>query len=88
VAVDWVYRFGGNENIFVGCRYNQVTVRLPGFANDVKADRAAMVAGCFFTRYILLKCELADQLYTGFPREDHRNEGKFKGFMMQAVVAL
>jgi hypothetical protein len=88
VAVDWVFRFGEDENIFIGSRYNVVTARLPGFTEIVKVDRVVMALGYFFTGNILLKCEIADQLYTDFPREDYRNEGKFKGFMMQAVVAF
>lgn len=88
VAVDWVFRFGDNENLFIGSRYNLVTARLRGFAKNVKIDRAVFCLGGFFTKNILLKCEFVNQQYNDFPAEDYRNNGEFKGFMMQAVVGF
>jgi hypothetical protein len=87
-AIDWVLRFGDNDNIFIGSRYNMVTARIPGIAENVKVDRAVMALGYFFTNNILLKCEFLDQVYQDFPLDDYRNEGKFKGFMVQAVIGF
>jgi hypothetical protein len=88
LAIDWVFRFGGKENTFIGSRYNIVTARLPGIAENVKIDRVVMAFGYFFTNNILIKCELSDQLYKNFPLDDYRNEGRFKGFMVQAVISF
>jgi hypothetical protein len=88
LAFDWVFRFGDNENIFIASRYNEVTALLPGFTNNVKIDRVCMSAGYFFTRNILLKGELVDQYYRDFPEKDHRRDGKFMGFVIQAVIGF
>lgn len=87
-AIDWLYRFGNNENFFIGARYNSVKARLAGFADDVTIDRTAMAAGFFLTRNILLKGELVSQRYRDFPSEDYRNGGKFDGYVIQAVVGF
>ncbi|OQP63766.1 hypothetical protein A3860_22765 [Niastella vici] len=87
-AFDGIYRFGYNENIFIGTRYNIVTVRLAGYTNNVTIDRAVMSVGWFLTRNILLKGEIVDQLYKDFPETDYRNGGKFNGYVIQAVVGF
>lgn len=88
LAIDWIFRFGDNENLFIGSRYNLVTAQLQGIAEEVKIDRAAFGLGYFFTKNILLKCEFVEQLYRNFPEADYRNNGRFKGFMAQAVVCF
>lgn len=87
-ALDWTLRFGDNDNVFIGSRYNVVTGRLAGMENDVTIDRVAMAAGYFFTRNMLIKAEIVDQYYRDFPQGDHRKEGKFKGCVIQAVIAF
>lgn len=88
LAVDWVFRFGINGEFFIGSRYNSVTAQLPGFIDEVEINRAVMSAGYFFTNNILLKCEFVDQRYLHFPEHDYRNDGKFNGCMLQAVIAF
>jgi hypothetical protein len=88
IAIDWVYRFGGRQNIFIGSRYNSVITRLKEFEHNIFIDRAAMTAGYFFSKNIMLKCELVDQQYKRFPVEDYRNEGKFNGVVVQAIIAF
>lgn len=87
-AIDWVFRFGSDENLFIGSRYNMVTAQLQGIADEVKTDRVAFVLGGFITKNILLKCEFVDQLYKDFPLDDYRNNGEFRGFILQAVVGF
>lgn len=87
-AVDWVFRFGDNENLFIASRFNSVTAQLEGFKDNVTIDRVVMSAGYFFTRNILLKGEIVDQQYREFPQEDYRNNGKFKGYVIQVVVGF
>jgi len=98
-AVDAVYRFGRNENLFVGARYNTVSATLANVAatatteaivydNDVKIDRIAFGAGWFMTRNILLKGEYVTQDYNDFPTADYRNGGKFNGYVIQAAVGF
>jgi hypothetical protein len=99
IAIDGVYRFGATENFFIGAKYNVVTAGLANvaaagttpainYAGDVKIDRMAFAAGWFMTKNILLKGEYVTQKYKDFPVADYRNAGKFKGYVIQAVVGF
>ena len=98
-AADAIYRFGVEENLFVGVRYNAVAARLANIAaaganpgiiynDDIKVDRIAFGAGWFLTRNILLKAEYVKQQYKDVPATDYRSGGEFKGYMVQAVVGF
>jgi hypothetical protein len=88
LAGEVIYRFGTNENLFIGGRYNTVTAQLAGISNDVKVDRIAGAAGWFLTRNVLLKAELVQQKYKDFPTSDYRSGGKFNGYVVEAVVGF
>ncbi len=99
MAIDGVYRFGETEDFFIGAKYNVVTAALADVAavgttpaiiytGDVKVDRIAFAAGWFMTKNILLKGEYVTQKYKDFPGTDYRNAGKFKGYVIQAVVGF
>jgi len=88
LAGDVVYRFGKNEKLFVGGRYNTVKAKLAGMDNDVKVNRMAGAAGWFLTKNVLLKAELVQQKYLDFPATDFRANGKFKGYVIEAVVGF
>ena len=87
-AADVIYRFGHEENLFVGARYNNVKGRLVNMTNDISVDRIAGAAGWFVTRNILLKGEYVLQNYYSFPSTDYRSSGKFKGYVIEAVVGF
>lgn len=87
-AIDGLYRFGKNENLFVGARYNTVTARLQGYTADVSVNRTAFAAGWFLTNSVLLKAEIVNQQYKDFPNTDFRNGGKFNGYVIEAVVGF
>lgn len=88
LAGDIIYRFGKNENLFVGARYNTASAELSGFTDKVKVNRIAGAAGWFLTRNILLKGELVQQKYLDFPTADYRAGGKFSGVVVEAVVGF
>jgi hypothetical protein len=87
-AGDVVYRFGWPENLFAGVRYNKVSGQLAGFANDINVDRWAAAGGWFITKNVLLKGEYVIQKYHSFPAVDYRSSGRFKGYVMEAVVGF
>ncbi|OAQ40268.1 hypothetical protein A5893_04760 [Pedobacter psychrophilus] len=87
-AIEGVYRFGAKEKLFVGARYNKVDARLTGMTTDVSVDRTSFSAGWFLTRNVLLKAEYTDQNYNDFLASDYRNNGKFHGYVVQAVVGF
>jgi len=88
IATDLVYRFGKNEDFWVGARYNVVNARLSGYTEDVTVDRLAVSAGWFVTKNIMAKLEYVTQNYDGFVDTDIRNGGKFSGLALQAVVGF
>jgi len=99
MAIDGVYRFGKTADFFIGAKYNVVTAAMANvsavgttpaitYNNDIKIDRIAFAAGWFMTRNILLKGEYVSQKYKDFPTADFRNGGKFKGYVIQAVVGF
>jgi hypothetical protein len=87
-AGEAVYRFAADDQLYVGGRYNKATGELAGMANDVSTDRIQLGAGWFITPGLLMKGEWVTQKFTDFPATDIRNGGKFKGFMVEGVVAF
>lgn len=98
-SIDGVYRFGINENLFIGAKYNTVSARLANNATgtgagpiaytaDVKIDRVAAAAGWFLTKNVMLKGEYVVQKYKDFPTADIRSGGKFNGYIVEAVVGF
>ncbi len=89
IAGDVIYRFGKEEDVFLGLRYNAVTAALAGFTTgDVKVNRFAIAGGWFLTKNVLLKAEYVNQQYKDFPTTDYRNGGKFSGYVIEAVVGF
>lgn len=87
LAVEALYRFLGNESLFVGARYN--TVFEGGDVSTPQSiDRIQIGAGWFLTPNILLKGEYVNQTYTNFPTDGLYNEGLFKGLVFEAVVGF
>jgi hypothetical protein len=96
-AVDGVYRFLPQEQLYVGARYNRVSGPLLGpvqsgaittAGDDISINRFQFGAGWFPTRNILLKAEYVIQRYEDFPALDIRNGGEFNGFMVEGVIAF
>ncbi len=87
-AVDAVYRFAADERMFVGGRYNTAKGELVGFTDKVGATRYQMGGGWFITPNVLMKAEWVNQKYNDFPTTDIRSGGKFKGFVVEGVVAF
>ena len=90
LAGDVIYRFGKDENLYVGGRLNTVNSELLVGANiqDVKINRTAIAGGWFVTRNVLMKAEYVIQKYKDFPAADFRNGGKFNGYVIEAVVGF
>lgn len=55
---------------------------------EVSIDRLAIAAGWFPTKNMLLKGEYVIQNFKDFPNADYRSEGKFSGFLIQAVIGF
>lgn len=88
LAGDVIYRFGKEENLFLGARYNTVKGHLANIADKVTVERVALAGGWFITKNVLLKGEWVNQDYKNFPSADIRNGGNFKGYVIEAVVGF
>lgn len=88
LAADVVYRFGGEEDFFVGLRYNTVTGQLAGYENDVTITRIAGSGGWFIDDNVLLKLEYVTQQYDDFDASSIYHGGQFNGLMVNAVVGF
>jgi hypothetical protein len=86
-AGDVVYRFY-DENLFVGVRYNRAEGKLAGIAGEAGATRWQLGAGWFILPGLLAKAEYVDQKYFGYPPANIKNGGRFRGLMLEGVVAF
>ncbi|MFD1094261.1 hypothetical protein [Salegentibacter chungangensis] len=82
-----IYRFGADEDLYLGGRYNVVSGEL-ATGEDVDIDRFQVSAGYFMTKNILMKLEYVTQSYDGYPVTDIHNEGKFDGLMLEAAISF
>ena len=86
-AVDAVYRFLPDEKAFVGVRFNRAKGDLVGLP-QVGADRWQVGAGWFILPGLLAKGEFVNQEFFGYPATNIKNGGRFRGFMLEGVVAF
>lgn len=90
-AVDTVYRFlpgETGEKLFVGVRYNKAYGELPGITGEAGANRWQIGGGWFIMPGLLAKAEYVDQKYFGYPAANIKNGGRFRGVMLEGVVAF
>jgi hypothetical protein len=87
-AVEALYRFLPQEQLYVGGRYNVAKGALSGSGAEVELNRLQIGGGWFVTPNVLLKAEYVKQGYDGFPSTDIRHGGQFNGFMVEGVVAF
>lgn len=93
-AADVLYRFGNNENLYVGAKYNTVSGKLANAnANEVSINRFETGLGWFMTNNILAKLGYVNQNYKDFAQYTGGNPedlygGNFKGFMFEAVISF
>lgn len=83
-----VYRFLPDQRVYVAARYNTAKGQLTVGTPDVTLNRTEAGGGWFITPNVLTKLEFVTQKYLDFPATDIRNGGKFKGFMVEGVVAF
>lgn len=87
VSGELIYRFGTEEDLYVGTRYNTVSGELKS-GDDITVNRFQLGAGWFMTRNILLKAEYVNQDYNDYPSSDLHYDGNFKGFTLEAAISF
>lgn len=86
-SAELIYRFGNDENLFLGGRYNIVEGELAN-GNDVDIKRFQLGGGWFMTKNILAKVEYVNQKYNGYNPETILHQGKFNGLMVEAAISF
>ncbi|QDO95324.1 hypothetical protein FNB79_15545 [Formosa sediminum] len=84
-AGELIYRFGQNENFYLGGRYNVVNSQYDG-TEDMDITRFQASAGWFMTKNILAKLEYVNQSYDG--GTGLYDDAKFDGVMFEAVISF
>jgi hypothetical protein len=95
-AGELLYRFGKNENLYIGGRYIKVSSVIPfgqsagnaGTRTPITIDRTSIGAGWFITRNVLLKGEYVNQNYDGYPNTDRLSGANFKGVVVQGAISF
>ncbi|WP_333694328.1 porin [Flavobacterium sp.] len=87
IGAELLYRFGKNENLYVGGRYNNVTGETRA-GEDVDVTRFNFGGGWFMTKNILAKIEYVNQKYDGYNANNILHDGKFNGFVFEAVISF
>lgn len=103
LAIDVLYRFGAREQFYAGARYNTLDGEQvfgqttnpataggisQGVREDITVTRTAFGAGWFVTKNILVKGEYVVQKYSDYPAGNILEDGEFKGFVLQGVIAF
>lgn len=86
-AGEVIYRFGEEEKVFLGARYNTVSAELAS-GDDVSINRFQLGAGWFLTQNVLLKAEYVTQEYNDYPTANLLEDAKFDGLIVEAVISF
>jgi len=88
LGTEALYRFGTNENFYVGGRFNSVSGEAADGAPTQEISRINIGGGWFLTNNVVAKFEYVSQTYDdgfdGSPLEG----AEFDGFMIEAVIGF
>lgn len=87
LGAELLYRFGSEENFYLGTRYNTVSAELAS-GHDVDINRLNIGGGWFMTKNVLTKLEFVTQSYDGFPAATVFNGGEYSGVMLEAIISF
>ena len=87
-AGELTYRFLADERVYVTGRYNTAKGEMLGMTGKPGAERYNLGGGWFVTPNVLAKAEWVNQKYIDWPTNNIYNGGKFKGFVIEGVVAF
>lgn len=87
IGTELLYRFGKNESFYFGGRYNTVSAEDPS-GEDIDIARFNIGGGWYMTKNILAKIEYVNQTYDGFATGNIFDEGKFNGFVAEAIISF
>jgi hypothetical protein len=89
LAGELLYRFGADENFYVGGRYNVVTgTQLEDAPTDLEITRLNLGGGWFLSNNILTKLEYVKQDYNGDAWTGRFAGAGFNGVVVEAVISF
>lgn len=89
LAAELLYRFGGEEQFYIGGRYNTVKGKMRESATeDLEVNRVNVGAGWFLTNNIITKVEYVNQQYKGDAWTGRFAGGEFKGIVIEAAISF
>lgn len=89
IAGELLYRFGSEEQFYLGGRYNLVSGEATDKSDTQTIDRLNIGGGWFLTDNILTKVEYVNQNYSGKGYEGSKYEGgSFDGVMVEATISF
>ncbi len=87
IGLEFLYRFGSNEDIYLGTRYNLVSGDTNA-GDSVDISRINIGGGWFMTKNVLAKLEYVKQTYDGFSAGSVFDGAEFSGLMLEAVISF
>lgn len=89
IAAELLYRFGKEEKLYLGARYNIVSGRaFEEDTNELKISRINAGAGWFISKNILTKIEYVNQEYKGDAWQGRFSGAKFSGVNIEAAISF
>ncbi len=89
LAGELLYRFGANENFYLGGRYNTVSGKMRESATEnLEISRINIGGGWYMSKNILTKIEYVKQSYNGDAWAGRFAGAEFSGVNIEAVIAF
>jgi hypothetical protein len=89
MAGELLYRFGGNENFYIGGRYNTIDGKMrESHTENLQISRFNVGAGWFMTRNVLTKIEYVNQSYDGDAWTGRFAGAEFSGIVIEAAISF
>ncbi len=89
LAAELIYRFGSDENFYVGGRYNTVKGKtVESATDDLEINRFNIGGGWFLSKNIIVKAEYVNQEYAGDAWSGRFAGAKFDGFNLEAAISF
>lgn len=86
-AGELIYRFGRDENLYLGSRYNVVSSEEAN-GDNIKITRFLLAAGWFLTKNAQFKLEYVSQKHSDYSPGSRFTDGKFNGLMIESVISF
>lgn len=89
LSAELLYRFGKDEKLYVGARYNTVSGKpLDSATENLKISRVNVGGGWFISKNILTKVEYVNQQYKGNAWKGRFAGAEFSGVNIEAVISF